>query len=96
MTLKRLKYARSNAKGRARLAAMRNAPLPKAQTMYGRVVNPWAADSMWAKGFYTSDAESAMSANSMNLATDIYAREGRKGNAQGQPKNYIQARTFNT
>lgn len=50
----------------------------------------------WAKGFSKSDAESAMSANSMNLATDIYAREGRKGNAQGQPKNYIQARTFNT
>lgn len=55
MTVKRLKYARSNAKGRARLAAMRNAPLPKAQTIYGRVVDPWAGrrDSVYAAGFST-------------------------------------------
>lgn len=55
MTVKRLKYARSNAKGRARLAAMRNAPLPKAQTIYGRVVDPWAGrrDSVYATGFST-------------------------------------------
>ena len=55
MTMKRLKYARSNAKGRARLAAMRNAPLPKAQTIYGRVVDPWVGrrDSVYAAGFST-------------------------------------------
>lgn len=53
MTVKRLKHARSNAKGRARLAAMRNTPLPKAQTMYGRMVDPWAGrrDSVYAAGF---------------------------------------------
>lgn len=53
MTAKRLKYARSNAKGQARLATMRNAPLPKAQTIYGRVVDPWAGrrDSVYATGF---------------------------------------------
>ena len=50
----------------------------------------------WAKGFSMKDAESAMTANSMNLATDKYSDEKRKLHAQGQPRNYIQARTFNT
>ena len=53
-------------------------------------------DSETRRGFSKSDAESAMSANSTNLATDKYSDEKRKRNAQGQPRNYIQARTFNT
>ena len=53
-------------------------------------------DSVWADGFGKFDAESALSANSMNLATDKYAKEKRKRNAQGQPRNIIIANTFNT
>lgn len=53
-------------------------------------------ESVWADGFGKFDAESALSANSMNLATDKYAKEKRKRNAQGQPRNIIYANTFNT
>ena len=53
-------------------------------------------DSIWADGFKKTDAETALSANSMNLATDKYAKEKRKRNAQGQPRNMIYANTFNT
>lgn len=51
MTMKRLKYARSNARGRARMAALRNAPLPSARIKNGRVMNPWTGDSVYATGF---------------------------------------------
>jgi hypothetical protein len=53
-------------------------------------------DSVWADGFSHLDAESALTANSMNLATDKYSKEKRKKNAQGQPRNTIIANTFNT
>ena len=53
-------------------------------------------DSVWADGFGKFDAETALSANSMNLATDKYKGEKRKRNAQGQPRNIIYANTFNT
>ena len=53
-------------------------------------------DSVWAAGFGKFDAETALSANSMNLATDKYKGEKRKRNAQGQPRNIIYANTFNT
>ena len=53
-------------------------------------------DSIWADGFKKTDAETALSANAMNLATDKYAKEKRKRNAQGQPRNMIYANTFNT
>ena len=53
-------------------------------------------DSVWADGFSVNDAESALSANAMNLATDKYSNEKRKRNAQGQPRNIIYANTFNT
>ena len=53
-------------------------------------------DSPWANGFSVNDAESALSANAMNLATDKYSNEKRKWNAQGQPHNIIYANTFNT
>jgi hypothetical protein len=59
MTLKRLRYARSNAQGTQRIAGLRNAPLPAAETMYGQIANPWAQsmqrpgrrDSVYAAGF---------------------------------------------
>ena len=51
MTMKRLKYARSNARGRARMTAIRNAPLPSARIKNGRVMNPWTGDSVYATGF---------------------------------------------
>jgi len=50
----------------------------------------------WAKGFSSMDAETALTANAMNLATDKYKGEKRKRNAQGQPQNMIYANTFNT
>ena len=53
-------------------------------------------DSVWANGFSKTDAETALTANAMNLATDKYKGEKRKKNAQGQPKNMIYANTFNT
>ncbi len=53
-------------------------------------------DSVWADGFSKTDAETALTANAMNLATDKYKGEKRKKNAQGQPKNMIYANTFNT
>lgn len=53
-------------------------------------------DSPWANGFSVTDAESALTANAMNLATDKYSNEKRKRNAQGQPRNIIYANTFNT
>jgi hypothetical protein len=60
MTFKRLRYARANAQGTQRIAALRNAQLPQAETMYGRITNPWAPsvqrpksrrDSVYAAGF---------------------------------------------
>jgi hypothetical protein len=59
-------------------------------------VRVYKPDSVWANGFGKADAESALSANSMNLATDTYSKEKRKRNAQGQPRNMIYANTFNT
>ena len=53
-------------------------------------------ESVWADGFGKFDAESALSANAMNLATDKYSKEKRKKHAQGQPRNIIHANTFNT
>ena len=53
-------------------------------------------DSVWADGFSKTDAETALTANSMNLATDKYSKEKRKKNAQGQPRNMIYSNTFNT
>ena len=53
-------------------------------------------DSVWADCFSKYDAESALSANAMNLATDKYSKEKRKKHAQGQPRNFIYANTFNT
>ena len=53
-------------------------------------------DSPWASGFSVNDAESVLTANAMNLATDGYSNEKRKRNAQGQPRNIIYANTFNT
>lgn len=53
-------------------------------------------DSVWANGFSKTDAETALTANAMNLATDKYKGEKRKKNAQGQPRNMVYANTFNT
>lgn len=53
-------------------------------------------DSPWAEGFSVNDAESVLTSNAMNLATDGYSNEKRKRNAQGQPRNIIYANTFNT
>ena len=53
-------------------------------------------DSVWANGFSKTDAETALTANAMNLATDKYKGEKRKKNAQGQPRNMIYSNTFNT
>ena len=53
-------------------------------------------DNMWAQGFSVTDAETALTAEAMNLATDKYRGEKRKRNAQGQPHNVIYANTFNT
>ena len=53
-------------------------------------------DSPWANGFSKTDAETALTGNAMNLATDKYKGEKRKKNAQGQPRNTIIANTFNT
>ena len=75
-------------------ARVSNAAFGVEQRMRGfRKYNP---DSVWADGFGKTDAESALSANAMNLATDQYSNEKRKRNAQGQPRNIIYANTFNT
>ena len=52
--------------------------------------------SVWADGFGKADAEFVLTAGSDKLATEKYAREKRKRNAQGQPHNFIYANTFNT
>lgn len=52
--------------------------------------------SVWADGFGKADAEFVLTAGADKLATEKYAREKRKRNAQGQPHNYIYANTFNT
>ena len=52
--------------------------------------------SVWADGFGKADAEFVLTAGSDKLATEKYAREKRKQNAQGQPHNFIYANTFNT
>jgi hypothetical protein len=48
---KQVRYLRSNAKGRARMAAIRNAPLPQPRMKNGRVADPWNNDSVYASGF---------------------------------------------
>jgi len=48
---KQVRYLRSNAKGRARMAAIRNAPLPQPRMKNGRVADPWNNDSVFASGF---------------------------------------------
>jgi hypothetical protein len=48
---KQVRYLRSNAKGRARMAAIRNAPLPQPRMRNGRVTDPWNNDSIYATGF---------------------------------------------
>jgi hypothetical protein len=51
---------------------------------------------VWADGFTTLDAETALTQGAKALATDKYKGEKRKRNAQGQPHNVIYAQTFNT
>ena len=53
-------------------------------------------DSVWAKGFEVNDAAYVLTQGSDKLATEKYAREKRKRNAQSQPHNIIYANTFNT
>lgn len=52
--------------------------------------------SVWAKGFEMNDAAFVLTEGADKLATEKYAREKRKRNAQGQPHNMIYANTFNT
>ena len=51
---KQVQYLRSNAKGRARVAAIRNAPMPQPRMKNGRVADPWNGDSIYAEGFSPS------------------------------------------
>lgn len=51
---------------------------------------------VWAKGFEMNDAAFVLTEGADKLATEKYAREKRKRNAQGQPHNMIYANTFNT
>ena len=53
-------------------------------------------DSVWADGFEVNDAAFVLTEGADKLATEKYAREKRKRNAQGQPHNMIYANTFNT
>ena len=53
-------------------------------------------DSVWADGFGKFDAETALSANAMNLATDNHKNPKRRRNAGSQPRNIIIANTVNT
>lgn len=53
-------------------------------------------DSVWADGFGKFDAETALSANAMNLATDNHKSPKRRRNAGSQPRNTIIANTVNT
>ena len=52
--------------------------------------------SVWADGFAVNDAAFVLTQGADKLATEKYAREKRKRNAQGQPHNIIYANTFNT
>ena len=52
--------------------------------------------SVWADGFEVNDAAFVLTEGADKLATEKYAREKRKRNAQGQPHNMIYANTFNT
>ena len=52
--------------------------------------------SVWAKGFEMNDAAFVLTEGADKLATEKYAREKRKRNAQGQPHNMIYANTYNT
>ena len=52
--------------------------------------------SVWADGFSHADAAFVLTEGADKLATEKYAREKRKRNAQGQPHNMIYANTFNT
>jgi len=52
--------------------------------------------SVWADGFEVNDAAFVLSEGADKLATEKYAREKRKRNAQSQPHNMIYANTFNT
>ena len=52
--------------------------------------------SVWADGFAVNDAAFVLSQGADKLATEKYAREKRKRNAQGQPHNMIYANTYNT
>lgn len=52
--------------------------------------------SVWADGFEVNDAAFVLTQGSDKLATEKYAREKRKRNAQSQPHNIIYANTFNT
>lgn len=52
--------------------------------------------SVWADGFAVNDAAFVLTEGADKLATEKYAREKRKRNAQGQPHNMIYANTFNT
>lgn len=96
-------YAYGSTVGRAGRAAS-NAAFSAEQRMRGfkKMKRPYRSgglakrDSPWANGFSVTDAESALTANAMNLATDNYSNEKRKRNAQGQPQNIIYANTFNT
>ena len=53
-------------------------------------------DSIWADGFEYNDAAYVLTAGADKLATEKYAREKRKRNAQSQPHNMIYANTYNT
>ena len=53
-------------------------------------------NSVWAKGFEMNDAAFVLSEGADKLATEKYAREKRKRNAQSQPRNMVYANTFNT